>query len=105
MVRITILRSWSVFAISRCSMPAPRSNPSSTTYAVIIMATSQNQVKSMFILLDGGDGYSAVDIGAGGHWAVGDLTIDQNQEKDCQHGVEPHKAEQREQAVSGMHVF
>src|SRR6478609_7540205 len=106
MVRITVRRSWSVLAMNRCSTPAPRSKPSRTTYAVIITATSQNQMKSIrrFLL-----GYririAGIQVLSVRARAVRDLAIDEHQKQDCQHGVKAHEAEQRKQPVAGMNVF
>src|SRR6476646_3051266 len=106
MVRITVRRSWSVLAMNRCRTPAPRSKPSRTTYAVIITATSQNHMKSIrrFLL-----GYrvriAGIHVFSDCARAMRDLTIDQHQKQNRQHGVKSHEAEQRKQSVTGMNVF
>src|SRR6478672_11503023 len=106
MVRITVRRSWSVLAMNRCSTPAPRSKPSSTTYPVIMTATSQNHMKSIrrFLL-----GYrvriAGIHVFSDCARAMCDLAIDQNEKQDCQHGVKTHEAEQRKQSVAGVNVF
>src|SRR6267142_6148086 len=106
MVRITARRSWSVLAMNRCRTPAPRSNPSSTTYAVIMIATSQNQMKSIRrFLLRYRDRIAGIDGVNGCGRAMRDLAIDQNEKQDCQHGVKSHEAEQGKQSVAGMDVF
>src|SRR5512142_2109196 len=91
----------------RCRTPAPRSKPSSTTYAVIITATSQNQMKSMIrYLLRHRDRITCRDCAfRAGDRTMRDLTIHQDQKQNGQHGVQTHEADQSEQAVSGMNIF
>src|SRR6476646_175619 len=106
MVRITVRRSWSVLAMNRCSTPAPRSKPSRTTYAVIIIATSQNHMKSIRrFLLRYRIRIAGIQVLSGRARAVRDLAIDEHQKQDCQHGVKAHEAEQGKQPVAGMNVF
>src|SRR6478672_11101353 len=107
MVRITVRRSWSVLAMIRCRTPAPRSKPSSTTYAVIITATSQNQMKSMMrYLLHRRDRIPCRDRAfRSRRRAMRDLAVYQHQKQNGQHGVQPHETDQSEQAVAGMNIF
>src|SRR5689334_24333501 len=102
MVRITVRRSWSVLAMIRCRTPAPRSKPSSTTYAVIITATSQNQMKSMIrYLLRHRDRITCRDCTfRSGARAMRNLAIHQHQKQNGKHGVETHEADQSEQAIT-----
>src|SRR5258708_3845737 len=107
MVRITVRRSWSVLAMYRCNTPAPRSKPSRTTYAVIMIATSQNQMKSMGrFLLRYGDRIAGINGGFMlGTRAMRDLAVHQHQKQNRQHGIESHEAEQGKQSVAGMHIL
>src|SRR5690242_21745098 len=106
MVRITVRRSWSVLAMIRCRTPAPRSKPSSTTYAVIITATSQNQMKSMIqYLLRHRDRITCRDCVFRASRSMRDLAVYQHQKQNRQDGVKPHEADQSEQAVTGMNVL
>src|SRR5438270_13219874 len=107
MVRITVRRSWSVLAMNRCRMPAPRSKPSRTTYAVIMIATSQNHMKSIRrFLLRYRDRIACIDRRFMlCDRAMSDFAIDQHQKQNRQHGVKSHEAEQRKQSIAGMNVF
>src|SRR5947209_9796665 len=93
--------------MNRCRMPAPRSKPSRTTYAVIMIATSQNHMKSICrFLLGYRDRIARID----GRFilcarAVSDLAMDQHQKQDRQHRIKSHEAEQRKQSVDGMNIF
>src|SRR5690349_5230042 len=100
MVRITVRRSWSVLAMIKCRTPAPRSKPSRTTYAVIIIATSQNQMKSMIrYLLRHRDRITCRDLRCGAR-AMRDLAVDQHQKQNGQHSVQTHETDQSEQAIT-----
>src|ERR1700739_479526 len=106
MVRITVRRSWSFFAINRCRMPAPRSKPSRTTYPVIITATSQNQMKSISqFLLRCRDGIACISMVSDCAGTVHNFTMDQHQKQNCQNGVKPHEAKERKESIAGMDVF
>src|SRR6185437_8757686 len=92
--------------MNRCRIPAPRSKPSRTTYAVIMIATSQNHMKSIRrILLRYRDRIACIDVLSVCARAVSDLTSDQHQKQDRQHGVKSHEAEQRKQSAACMDVF
>src|ERR1041385_9231485 len=101
MVRITVRRSWSVLAMIRCSTPAPRSKPSRTTYAVIIIATSQNQMKSMIqYLLSHRDRITCRACAFRSARSMRDLAVYQYQKQNGQHGVQTHETDQSEQPVT-----
>src|SRR5215472_4351280 len=107
MVRMTVRRSGSVLAMSMCRTPAPRSKPSSTTYPVIMMATSQNHTKSTVRLpksLRHGDRHSLFDPTFRGR-AARNFVPDEIEEKDRQHGIESHEAKQGKQSVAGVNVL
>src|SRR6476646_4026124 len=91
----------------RCKTPAPRSKPSSTTYAVIITATSQNQMKSMIrYLLRRRDRITCRNRAfRSRRRAMRDLAVYQHQKQNGQHGVQPHETDQSEQAIAGMNIF
>src|SRR6185437_11311830 len=106
MVRMTVCRSRSVLAMNRWRMPAPRSNPSRTTYPVIMIATSQNQMKSMDqFLLRYRDGIADINLVTGCAEAVCNFTMDEDQKQNRQNGVKSHEAEKSKQSVPGMDVF
>ena len=47
----TVRRSASDLATNKCSTPAPKSKPSSTTYAINIKPSSANQSSAMGLLI------------------------------------------------------
>src|SRR5436189_5860121 len=84
-------------------MPTPRSNPSSTTYATSMSATSQYQMNPM-------DSSRHRDRGSfrhGGHAgrAGRDDAINQDNKQDRKHGINSHEPQQRKQPVAGGNVF
>src|SRR6266404_9032324 len=92
--------------MSKCNTPAPRSKPSRTTYAVIIAATSQNQMKSMRYLLRHRDRITRRDCAFRCcARAMRDLAVHQHQKQNGQHGVQTHETDQSEQSVTGMNVL
>src|SRR5439155_12562337 len=95
MLRRTVLRSSSVRAMKRCTAPAPRSKPSRTTYAVSMKATSANQTVGMLVSLLGAERRRAV---RGAQWGrtLHDQALDEEEERDPQHGVHAHVPEERE---------
>src|ERR1035437_4777874 len=105
------LRSASVRTRKRWSTPTPRSKPSSTTYATIITATNQNQIKPImakFLSLQACKGERQSLFGVsrfGGNGlgirAVADFAVDEDGEEEAQQGVEAHEAKQCKQAVAG----
>src|SRR5262249_40939610 len=69
---------------TKWSAPAPRSNPSRTTYAVSMSATIANQISIMR--------------------APRDLAPDERQEEGAEHAVEPREADEREERGPRRHL-
>src|SRR5438309_251641 len=106
MVRMIRRRSSSLRASSRCTIPAPRSNPSSTTYATTMIATRQNQIVSIMLSSGVAHGCAGFHIGgAFGFRSDFDDAPHQEEEHDAEHHVEPHESEQREHRVAGVHIL
>src|SRR5262249_44779996 len=98
MAESTVRRSWSVFATNRCTMPAPKSKPSRTTYTVNIRAMITNHAVAPPSLLRGLRGRSVR------HRPARDLTPDEIEEQDAEHEVQPHVTQRREGDVAAAHV-
>src|SRR5947209_16928315 len=106
MVRMIRRRSSSLRACSRCTMPAPRSNPSSTTYATTMIATRQNQIVSIMLSLGVAHGCAGFHIGGAFAFRADlDHATHHKEEQDAEHHVEPHESKQREHRVAGVHVL
>src|SRR6516165_6194477 len=89
--------SSSVFATSRWMAPAPRSKPSSTTYTVSMMATSQNQVipmPSSCVSIRGNDMGGFRIQASPGFGSELNLAIDEEEPEDRLQSVHAHKADQ-----------
>src|SRR5437867_6952167 len=97
MERRTSRRSESDFATSKWMIPAPMSNPSSTTYIAIMTATRQNQIVSMMVLLIRSS-WRAARSRRGAHsfrsWAVLDFAALEEKKENAEHRVHAHEADQ-----------
>src|SRR3954447_5590474 len=82
-------------------MPAPRSKPSSTTYATSMNATKRNQTVSTLISSDGNWLRVYIRAQAG---SMLDFPVHEEQKEDREKGVESHESEESEQAVPSRDI-
>src|SRR4029079_12100 len=94
-------RSGSFRATNRWSAPAPKSNPSSTTYAVSISAAMANQ-SSTTGRLDRA-ARAGLRPGLERMGSVRDLAADQEEEQEAQDEVQAGVADQSEQRRARVH--
>src|SRR4029450_3820929 len=95
MLASTCRRSASVRATNRCTKPAPKSNPSSTTYAVSIRAAIPNH-NSTTTHLPRPVRQRLRTVTIQRNRAMRDLAANQEQEQDAEHQIQAREADQRE---------
>src|SRR4030095_14861818 len=102
MLASTCRRSASVRATNRCSKPAPKSNPSSTTYTVSIRAAIPNH-NSTTTHLPRPVRQHLRTVTIQRDRAMRDLAANQEQEQDAEHEIQSREAHQRKQNGSRVH--